>query len=79
MNYQLGFFRSSVVLATFHTITLGFMLVLTCSSSAAITKIGSNRTESILEAISAEVNEQYPPGEGWRIIFFVAIFLLSKL
>ena len=55
------------------------MLVLTCSSSDAIIKMGSNRTESILEAISADVNEQYPPGESWRIIFFIAIFLLSKL
>ena len=71
--------RSSVVLATFHTITLGFMLLLSCSSSSAIAKMGSNRTDMILEAISSQVNEQYPPGEGWKIIFFVAVFLLSEL
>jgi hypothetical protein len=39
----------------------------------------SNHTDMILEAISSEVNEQYPPGEGWTIIFFVAVFLLSEL
>ncbi len=77
--YRCPLTRSSVVLATFHTITLGFMLLLSCSASSTIIEMGSNQTELILEAISSEVNEQYPPGEGWKIIFFVAVFLLSEL
>jgi hypothetical protein len=59
------------------------MLLLSSSSSSPtiIAKMGfTNQTDNtILEAISSEVNEQYPPGEGWKIIFFVAVFLLSEL
>lgn len=55
------------------------MLVLSCCNSSAIIKLLPNRPEMILEAISTEVSEQNPPGEGWRIIFFVAVFLLSEL
>jgi len=55
------------------------MLLLSCSASSTIAEMGSNQTDIILEAISSKVYEQYPPGEGWKIIFFVAVFLLSEL
>ncbi|EFX87951.1 hypothetical protein DAPPUDRAFT_311404 [Daphnia pulex] len=75
--HKMNCFKSSVVLATFHTITLGFMLLLSCSASSTIAEMGSNQTDLILEAISSQVYEQYPPSEGWKIIFFVAVFLLT--
>lgn len=55
------------------------MLLLSCSASSTIAEMGSNQTDLILEAISSQVYEQYPPIEGWKIIFFVAVFLLSEL
>jgi hypothetical protein len=55
------------------------MLLLSCSASSTIAEMGSNQTDLILEAISSQVYEQYPPSEGWKIIFFVAVFLLSEL
>lgn len=72
--------RTSVLLATLHTVMMGLMLVLSSSSSAVITQMtGMNATEGILEAITDEVDGQNPPGDGWRICFFIAVFLLSKL
>lgn len=72
-THKLDCLKSSIVLVTCHTVTLGLMLVLSCSTVFLL----SNRSEIILEAISTGVSEQHPPGEGWTIIFLVAVFLLN--
>ncbi|XP_057367538.1 sodium- and chloride-dependent glycine transporter 1-like [Daphnia carinata] len=72
-THKLNCLKSSIVLVTCHTVTLALMLVLSCSTVILF----PNRSEMILEAISTGVSEQHPPGEGWTIIFFVAVFLLN--